>query len=126
MGDTFGSQAAYSDADFEAINAAFAAWVLGHKHQPANSDWPDILGPELFHRALQGGFFAPGAYPGLVTDDSEIVGAQVSTTQLDQNAGDDEGKYLTTLYVNGKIVATELSNQPAEQVAFAAKYGVAI
>ena len=106
-----------SPTDLAALGAAFTKWVLAKGHQPADSDWPEILGPDLFEAALEGGYFPPGAYPGLARDNTKIKGVQVQTVQTDT-----EGSYLV-LFVDGKEIAREPAAPGADTVEFAKRHG---
>lgn len=110
-----------SEADYAAIGAAYTAYISAH-HTFSVDDaaWPEVLGPELFDKALEGGYFPPGAYPGLQRDNTKIKGAQVQISQHDDGTAD------LVLFVDGVEVAREPATAGADTVAFAKRHGQAI
>ena len=111
-----------SDADYEAIGKAYAEYITanGTASVPAGS-WPDVLGPSLFARAVEGGYFGPkGTLAGFPYGDLVVKGVQVSGTN------DGQGGFVYTLTVDGEVVATETGDGNFDTVAFAKRHGQSI
>lgn len=103
-----------SEADRQAIGAAFTKWVLANGRQPEDGDWPAILGPDLLNRAFEGDYFPAGSVPGL---DRGGVTAKGFTLQSGTvtDANDNDSRFATLL-LYGKEIARRDNTPTLENI----------
>lgn len=96
-----------SDKDFAAIGAAFTAFITAnHRASIEYAEWPAILGPDLFTKAVQGGYFgAQGSIPGFPYGDIKAVGFQVASGTRDTGPGGEISVRYYALLKDGVEIA---------------------
>ena len=108
-----------STEDYLLIGEAYTKFITQHhKASVTAQEWPEVLGADLFKRAVKGGYFGPvGTVPGLDYGVATVEGAQVRGTSQD------DGTILYELFVDGKVIATETGGGDFDTVAFAKRHG---